>query len=471
MKEKENNELGQLTDFVMRFSIDNLPETVVGRLKIHLLDALGCAIGALDGLPIQMQRKSILNLGGNPQATVIGTGIRSAVDRAAQHATALIRYLDFMDNFVAQHGTCHPSDNIGSILAVCDWRNSSGRSLLEGIALAYYVQCHMIEAEPSMDKGFDHTTQLAYSISAGVSKVMKLDREKTLNAISLSGSTFNPLVVIRAPHTSQWKGLISSHVAFGTVNCCLLAECGITAPRDVFTGAGGYNEDFGIKNPVEWEKTDPELYKRLDIKKHNAEIHTQTAIEACLLLRKKLSARPEDVEHIALKTFKTAYDITGGGKYGPRDKVFTKEDADHSLPYLLAVALIDGEVQPEQFVKERIQRDDVQHLLKKVNVSMKVPLEGPRVLVETLDPYTREFPEKMMCSLTLKMKDGRKESCEIGSYPGFYLEPVSWDDVVSKFHSIAGSFPLERRNKIISLVADILNVQTRELVQSLDGIL
>jgi 2-methylcitrate dehydratase len=458
-------EIHKMADFVQSFSYDLLPQKIIEKLKIHLLDAIACAIGALNGVPVTYQRQTIKDLGGNPEAIFPLTGNRTAVDRSAQYLTALIRYVDYMDNFIAKHGTCHPSDNIGSLLAVCDWKNLSGKKFIEAMAVAYNVQCRMIEVEPSMDKGFDHTTQLGYSIAAGVSKALNFTKEQTAHAIALSGSTFNPLVVTRAPHTSQWKGLLSSHIALGAVNCCLMAEKGMTGPLDVFEGTGGYNEDFKIKNPPGWGEQRLDLFDKLVLKKYNAEIHTQTAIEAVLQLKQENKVNADNVKKIKVEIFMTAYDITGGGKYGPRKDVETKEEADHSLPYLLAVALLDGQVEPEQFLPEKIEDPRVQVLLKKVKVSLKFPLKKPKTLIEKIDPYTRCYPEKLLCKVKIILKKGRSIEKEIGEYRGFHTNPAGWKETENKFNKLARELPADRRIRIIAAIKDLENIPVRELTE------
>jgi 2-methylcitrate dehydratase len=321
-----------------------------------------------------------------------------------------------------------------------------------------------------MDKGFDHTTQLGYSIAAGVGKLIELDSRKIQNAIAISGSTFNPLVVTRAPHTSQWKGMLSSHVAFGSVNCCLMAAEGMTGPLDIFEGKGGYNDDFDIKDPTHWEPLRLDLYKKLVLKKYNAEVHTQSAIEATLILKKEYDIDPGQIVKVRVKIFKVAYDITGGGDYGPRDNINVKEDADHSLPYIIAVALLDGQVMPAQFKKERIVKEDVQNLLKRVEVSMKHHIPGPKKLVEHMDPYTRAYPDKLMCSVEITLDDGKKHEMEVEDVPGFHTRPFGWTELEDKFRFLAHALPEEKKERIIKMIKDLENVRIKDLMTILSGI-
>jgi len=127
---------------------------------------------------------------------LIGGG-RTAPDRAAFYNAALARYLDFNDSFLASGETCHPSDNFGSILAAAEYAGQRGRELLTALAVAYQVQCWLSEVAPVRAKGFDHTTQVAYAVAAGVSKALGLNQEQTANAIAIAGTAFNALRVTR----------------------------------------------------------------------------------------------------------------------------------------------------------------------------------------------------------------------------------------------------------------------------------
>jgi 2-methylcitrate dehydratase len=104
---------------------EDLSEEARQALKIHVLDALGCAIGALDGPPIRMLRAQLEDFGGNPLVTLIGGG-KTAPDRAAFYNAALVRYLDYNDSYLAEKETCHPSDNLGAVLAASEYAQGSG---------------------------------------------------------------------------------------------------------------------------------------------------------------------------------------------------------------------------------------------------------------------------------------------------------------------------------------------------------
>ena len=148
----------QLAAFVSQATYDDLSLEARQTLKIHVLDALGCAIGALEGPPIVMLRAQIEDFGGNPLATLIGAG-KTAPDRAAFYNSALVRYLDYNDTYLAQKEACHPSDNLGAVLAAGEYAHRNGKEFLTALAVAYQVQCRLSDVAPVRARGFDHTTQ------------------------------------------------------------------------------------------------------------------------------------------------------------------------------------------------------------------------------------------------------------------------------------------------------------------------
>ncbi len=155
----------------MRPLLRTLSSQAVEQLKIRVLDSLGCAIGALNSQPVKSIRKLESEFGGSSLCTLIGGG-KTAPDRAAFINGALVRYLDFNDSFLAKGETCHPSDNLASVLAASEYADASGKDFLVALAVAYQVQCRLSEVAPVRDRGFDHVTQGAYAVAAGVSKAL-----------------------------------------------------------------------------------------------------------------------------------------------------------------------------------------------------------------------------------------------------------------------------------------------------------
>lgn len=432
----------ELADFVARARYEDLSGAARQQLKIRVLDALGCAIGVGTGEPVRLVRGYVTEFSSDDRCTLIGGG-RAAPDRAALLNGALVRYLDFNDSYLAKGESCHPSDNLGAVLAAAELADGDGRTLLIALATAYQVQCRLSDVAPVRRRGFDHTTQGAFAAAAGVARALGLDAVKTANALAISGTALNALRVTRTGTVSQWKGLAYPFTAAAAVQATLLAGRGVTGPLEVFEGNKGFMETISGPFTIDWSQEDLERVNRTVLKRYNAEIHSQTAIEGILDLQRSNHFTVDEIERVEVEIFEVAYQIIGGGEEGDKTLVFTKEEADHSLPYLLAVALLDGRVMPEQFASDRIQRQDVQDLLS-------------RVTVRPHEAYSRQFPEEMPCRIAVTLKNGRALSRETRDYPGFFTQPMSWDDAYAKFTALTEPFlSATLRNRIGEAVHDL----------------
>jgi 2-methylcitrate dehydratase len=233
-----------LAAFVCRSAYEDLSDKAREQLKIHILDSLGCALGALEGEPVRILRRQIREFEPQGKCTLIGGGA-SAPDSAAFCNAALVRYLDFNDAYLARGETCHPSDNLAAILAGAEYAGRTGRDVMTALAVAYQVQCRLSDVAPLRDKGFDHTTQGSYSVAAGVSKVLGLDEIRTAHDIAICGTAFNALRVTRTGQLSHWKGLAFPNTAACCTRVVFLAMNGITGPLEVFEGDKTWNESIG----------------------------------------------------------------------------------------------------------------------------------------------------------------------------------------------------------------------------------
>ena len=454
----------QIARFALSRTYKDLNPETIDQLKKHLLDAIASVIHAIDRPTIKklIAQLNEISEGGKCPVPVIG---KLPYDRAAQLYTALIRYPDFMDNFLGKEATCRPSDNIGALLAAAHLMNASGEDLLLAIAIAYEVECRLIEEVPVMIKGFDHTVLLAYSLTAGLSRLMGLTVDQAANALSIAGSSFNPLVACRASYTREWKGFMSSLVALGCMNIVMMAKEGITGPTDIFENKKGFSEVFGMELKYDWDEDNFDLISKCILKNYNSEVHTQSLIETALELKQKHKIDPGQIEKIEVITFLTAYHIVGGGEYGDRHTVFSKEQADHSLPYVIAASLLDDELYPSQFLPGRINAPDVQQLLKKVEVRTKFPIHKPKEFAGVLDPYTKAYPGKLMGEVKITIKDGKEYSLEKEDYYGFYTRPMSWADVKKKFERLTSeNAKAELQDQLTDTISNLQRHKAKDLV-------
>lgn len=418
-------------------------------LKIRTLDSLGCAFGALPSGPARMLRQEIDAFGGAPLCTLIGGG-KTAPDRAAFYNGALVRYLDFNDSYLAKGETCHPSDNLGAVLAAAEYRGATGKEFLAALAVSYQVQCRLSDAAPVRERGFDHTTQGAFAAAAGCGKALGLDAHRIAHALGISGASNVALRVTRTGALSHWKGLAYPNTAFNGLRAAFLAMRGITGPLEVFEGTKGWMRTVSGAFDLDWSLEDLERVLRTIVKKYNAEVHSQSAIEGLLEMMKEEGFLGEEIDRIRVDIFDAAHLIIGGGAEGDKTVVRTKEEADHSLPYILAVAALDGKVMPAQYAEARIGRDDVQSLLRRVTVA---PDPG----------YTERFPGEHACRITVSLMSGREIRKEKRDYEGFHTRPMGWERVEEKFHALSReALPPGRRDGIVKAVKQLEHLTARE---------
>jgi 2-methylcitrate dehydratase len=453
-KELENFKLAR---FALSADYEAIGAVNIDQLKRHLLDALGSLIRASTKPTVHKLLRQLQVMGEGGPCKVPLTG-NLPYDRAAQLYTALIRYLDFMDNFMGKEATCHPSDNIGPLLAAAQFRPTSGRDFLAAMAVAYQIECRLVLEIPVMKEGIDHTLLLGYSMTAGIARLLGLNLEQTAHALGITGSSISPMVASRAAYTYEWKGFASSIDALDCMNIAFLAREGLTGPIASFEGPKGFDEVFGMKLDYDWEHETFELIQKCVLKKYNVEVHSQATLEAIDELKKAHNFDAADIESISLTTFLTAYHIIGSGAYGDRQIVESKEQADHSLFYAAAVLLLDGQIYPEQYEPERITRRDVQDLLHKVKVSTGFPLHEPLMVAGLLDSYTLAYPDKMKTKVEIELKNGKTLTREQEDYHGFFTRPFTWEDTIQKFRRLsAGVVTAETQQQVIDVVKDLEN--------------
>jgi len=443
-----------IAKFAGRVSDGDLTSERRERLKLSILDSLACAVNAIGAPPITACLEQAKEFGGSDgRCTLIGGG-KANVVYAAQYNTALVRYVDFMDSYLAGAEICHPSDNVGAVLAACEHAGRSGKEFLTALAVAYQVESVLTANGPFTADGFDLTTQLSFSVAAGAAKALQLDEVKCEAAIGICGSVL-PLLVARTSPLSEWKGLNSSQVALSSIHGVFLASRGVTGPKYVIEGPSGLAQALGKPIQVDWDRVKLDCFDQLSLKSYNSAVPTQSAIFCAIELHKAQPFHTAEVVSIQAEVFQDAYDSTGGGRFGPKKDVHTKEDADHSLPYLLAVALLDGDVQPAQLAVSRIAKPDVQSLLQKVTVKPN-------------DSFTARYPAEVPSRVTVRLRSGESFTYEVSDYPGASNRPFAWNEIEAKFDKLASGRATEKsRQKIKSAVRSLEDLQVSDLTNAL----
>jgi 2-methylcitrate dehydratase len=417
-----------LAKYAARASFADLSAESRKQLPIHILDSVACCIAALGAAPIEACHEQVAEFGGISPCTLIGGGQAKPIYAAFWH-TALVRYVDFMDNFLARTETCHTADNFGVALTIAEYVGGSGRDLMLALALAYTVQSRFVDHANFMSSGFDHTTQLAFSLNAAAGRLLGLSVQRIGHAMAMAAASDASFAVVRAKPLSQWKGLASSQSALGAMNALFLARRGVQGPLQVIEGPLGIDHHLRMRINIDWEKQGYDGVVESTIKKYNSMIHTQSAVHCMVELAKENKLDPNKIVSIEAEVFQLAFDFAGGGLYGVDKVIRIKEQADHSLPYLLAVALLDGDVMPAQFNPERIIK-----------------------------------PAKII----VRLGDGRVIEQQVQDYPGLASYPFTWEDAVQKFDALVGGRIDERLSaEIKDAVHSVENIQVRDLMELL----
>ena len=445
----------ELAEFVRSVSYDSLPTDVREELKKRVLDSIGIGIGAIGAEPVDAVASTVTEFGRGGPCRLWGRREEVPPAQAAMYNTALTRYLDFMDSFLAPGETPHPSDNIASVVACGEVADASGAELLEGIGVAYEIQGELAWNAPVRDRGFDHVTHTVVSAAAGSGKVLELDHEQLRNAIGIAGTAHNALRVTRTGGINEWKGIASANAARNAVYSTLLARNGMEGPVDLFEGQKGWKEVVSGEFEVDLDPQCEHVFDTMT-KRYVAETYAQSAVEGIIELAEREEIDHGDVEEIRLDTFAGAKLIIGGGE-GSRYEVETKAQADHSLPYMLAASLIDRDMTNAAYESDRIRREDVQTLLRNVTVE-----EDPEL--------TERFENgEMPARVEVELADGTVYRIEKAAFGGHPSDPMSWDWIEGKFASMTEArYDEARRTEIVETVRNLDDHDVSELVALLD---
>jgi 2-methylcitrate dehydratase len=419
----------QLADYACALRFEDLSNEVVHEAKRRVIDSLGCALGAWEEEPCAIARKVASDFSAKHGSTIIGTDHKAPPDWAAFANGCCIRYFDYNDTYLSKE-PAHPSDNISAALAVAESVGADGRELISAIALAYEVQCRFCDAASIRARGWDHVTYGAFSTALAAAHLMKLDPIKTRHAVNIAGVAGAAMRQARAGELSHWKGVAFANAARHGVYSALLARAGMTGPGPIFEGQMGFEKQLGVslgnvaeKFAVPFEKTGEgpaSMILHTSIKFWPAEYHSQSAIEGALALRKEIG-NPSKIKQVVIESHDAAVDIIGSEpeKWKPE----TRETADHSLPYITAVALIDGEVTEKQFQSERFKDPTIWKFLENVKVERNAELSSL-------------YPDAVANIVHIDLADGRRLTKRVDYPIGHAKNPLKDSQVEQKFRAL-----------------------------------
>ncbi|MFH0768666.1 MAG: MmgE/PrpD family protein [Chloroflexota bacterium] len=423
----------KIAEYAVGFDYTSLPQEVVHATKRALLDTVGCAIGGYASDASRIFQSLVGELGKSDDSTIIGSGIKTDCLNATMANGIMVRYLDYMDQISIPVGQwyvyTHPGEVIPSVLAVGERQHSSGKEILAAIVLGYELLARFSEANtiiPMSKKGWNSDTAGAYVVPAVAGKLLGLDAEQIENAIGISGCHGMILGILdtAAEEFSMTKNLRFPFTARDGVLAALLAQKGFTGPTTVFEGDDGFihsvmNGDFAVEQITNFGGTFRIL--NTEFKMWPACGTIQGHLNATLNLMQQYNIKPEDISRVRLQAGTRSVQHTGDPvRRYPRNK----ETADHSAYYVTAIAILEGELSPAQYSNEKYTDPKVRQLIDKISMEINTDLD--------------RFGRAGISEVTTRQ--GAQYTCRVDYPKGHPLNPMTDEELRSKFCSLAAKF-------------------------------
>jgi 2-methylcitrate dehydratase len=426
----------RLARYAAGLRFEDIDTATIERVKTHVIDTIGCGIGALDERPVRICRDVALAVGGD--ATVIGTSRRTTPDLATFANCAAVRYFDFNDTYVGRFAV-HPSDHIPACFAVAEAERASAQELIVAIVIAYEVNCRLVDALDIAKRGWDPPVMSLPAVALAAGRLMKLDPERLTQAVNIAVNDHIPMAQTRVQTLSDWKGLADAEAGRNAVFAAVLARGGLTGPAPIFEGNSGFFRQVSGPANVDTDgfgrRGVPFRIHRCSLKPYPAVIYTQTAVVAGIEVAKDIGSL-DRIAAIEIATTQRGYERTGSEpeKWAPK----TREDADHSLPYITARAMFDGDISHASFAPEKFTEPRIVAFMQKITVR-----EDPAL---TARVGTTAVPTRVTAILT----DGQRVTREVDHAPGFAERPMTRADVEKKFRGNVGTrWPAERTSAVL----------------------
>jgi 2-methylcitrate dehydratase len=434
----------QLAGVVAQTTYESLDPDTVHAAKRLVLDSLGCAL-ATHGHPITGALLGVVGgVSSNQPCSVIGQpGHRLPAELAAFINGSLVRYLDYNDTYASSTRVGHPSDYIPSALAAAEEVGADGRRVLASVVSSYEVFCRLLDSIPVGTDRFDHVVYGAAASAAAAASCWELPTEATEEALALAITPNIPLQATRVGSLSAWKGCASANACRNGIFATRLARHGITGPADPVEGRGGLCgalgsgvDQNGLSRPGR-----PAAVLESHLKRYPVGFLAQTAIDAAVALHGRLTAA-DPVQRVEIRTFQYAISAMAGerDKWSPT----THETADHSLPFVVASALIRGTVDLDTFEGGGLRDPMVRALL-------------PLVHVVNDSHYDQAWPDASPCRITVTLANGSTVFEEASHHLGHQQRPLSDDQLVEKFRRLAE--PALGSDKVSAVIEAVFDLE------------
>jgi 2-methylcitrate dehydratase len=326
---------------------------------------------------------------------------------------------------------------VAPALAVAEMQGATGKALLLGLIAGYELEVRLRDAIAAKRReGFDDTSiEAQYAAAATAGKLLGLDEVKLANALAIAGSNANTLAEVRrGAELTPAKGSAEPMAARNGVFAALLAQAGLAYPLTIFEGENGFAKMVAgsFDETILRRRTGDFQILKSCIKLWPCVGTAQAPIAAALDIYKKQS----DAEQIAAITVALS-DFAYRQQIAYPEEISTREHADHSVPYLVARALLDGTVKVTDFEAERFKDPRALALKRKLTVRPEAALAD----------------QNLGANMEVTLRNGTMLAANVPIPPGNMLNPASDADLTRKFLALSeGVLGRARAQKAVEVV-------------------
>ncbi len=463
-----------ITECLASFAIDSADTTdayLLHGAKRILVDTLAVGLGAFHHPAAIRARDYLKFFSCDPSGAVIwGTPLRVAPDKATLVNGVLLRCYDFNDVMIGKSGAGHPSDMISALVSVCDWRRISGNKLLQAIVVGYEVAEALHDIVGAEAAGFDHANVSALGATCAVGRLLGLNIDEMGEALGISAiqhiqsNEIESSALNKRGDLTMWKRFHGADAMRHALDSCLLAAAGAESAVRPFRGRLGFLSAFGVREdpgPYLRDRLQPGLMtgsvNRTNFKRWPVGSRAQSAIASALSARGKVPAGAQ-ISAVNVQTEPGVYEHLVGIRTDPWRPI-SRETADHSLPYIVGVAVLDGYVNVGSFDLEKVLDPQRGAFIAK-NVSIKI--EGNLDSVQSGDA-------RHLSQVEIVTDDGARFTSDVMPAPGHRGNPFSVDDLLQKMHENGDA--LIGAQKVNALFAAIDEIEYCESVREVATLL
>ncbi len=447
----------RLAAFLAKISCNELPSDVVHKAKLCVLDYVANIYGSLELDAVAGVAAYIRSLGGPPSVTVLGCGFKTDRHHAAFVNGTTAEAIEAQDGL--RFGGNHPGTAvIPAALAMAEMMGLGGKAIIEAVVAGYEAANRPAAAMHPWHTlgGFLPTgTCGTFGAAAAVARLKGYDAVGMQNALGCAGFLAPISMAEQLMGGYTVKIVQGGQAASAGLLAAGLAEAGITGDRQVFEGSdlkGGFTQITTKVDPKLEKLTEGlgEHYTIMDIyfKPYTACRHTHGSAQAILALLKEQPLDIDEIKEINVFTYGMAAIAVGKG-IAPGD---TFVNAQFSIPYVVAVCILDGALGPKQLTEKRMGDPNLLALAGKVAVRMD-------------DELNKIYPEKTSSRVEIILNDGRRCIKQVDIPKGDPRDPMEAADLAEKVRFFAGERNREKTERIIEMVLNLENItDIRELI-------